>query len=312
MESGTPVRHGIAKFNHDPALYRCPLCREALTLDRSSLRCANRHTFDISSKGFVSVLRGGNNESDLYDRSFFEHRSAVFSAGMYDHVIRACCDSVENSLATAPQTRSLLPESANSFDAPRVVDAGCGEGHYMRRLEARLASVPSKQTLNSTDLIAFDISREAVALASRGGGDVEWLAADLANIPLRDGSVDCIANVFSPANYAEFTRILRPGGTLVKIVPGPHHVAELRKTIVDAGLRKELRYSNDDVLQGISAHMRILNTTRVSATTAVDDALLRDFMAMTPVMFHIDQQALELSELDRITIEADVIVASAM
>jgi hypothetical protein len=35
-------------------------------------------------------------------------------------------------------------------------------------------------------------------------------------------------------------------------------------------------------------------------------------MAMTPVMFHIDHRALELSELDRITIEADVIVASAM
>lgn len=302
------MRRSITKFDHRIPLYRCPICHEALELVQASLQCVNRHTFNISAKGLVSLLRGENGNSNLYDRNFFEHRSAVFSAGMYEHVAEAYCDAVRTALSSSHKFSAQTSHEPQE-QSSRVVDAGCGEGYYIRRLPSSEEQQHTSQTL-STNLIAIDLSKDAISLAAIGGGNIEWVVSDLARIPLIDHTVDCITNVFSPANYAEFDRILRPGGRLIKIIPGPHHAMELRHAIVKAGLRGDSQYSNQQVLSGIDEHMHIVSTTRVSATTAVDSALLKDFMAMTPVMFHINHDDLDLSTIDAITVEADVIVAT--
>jgi 23S rRNA (guanine745-N1)-methyltransferase len=279
-----------------------------LELKQASLVCTNRHTFNVSAKGFVSLLRSDNANSDLYDRTFFEHRSAVFEAGMYEHVASLYCDSVSAALSTS-EVSSQTPINDKESYRPRVLDAGCGEGYYMRRLAATRQWQSSANESAAANLIAIDLSKDAVALAAKGGGDIEWAVSDLAHIPLKDHTIDCVTNVFSPANYLEFQRILRPGGTLIKIIPGPRHVKELREAIAQAGLREDARYSNEQVRSGISEHMHIVSSTSVSATTRVDAALLQDFMAMTPVMFHIDQAELDLEKIHTITIEAELIVA---
>jgi 23S rRNA (guanine745-N1)-methyltransferase len=202
----------------------------------------------------------------------------------------------------------------------RIVDAGCGEGHYLRLVESALRDPDHRHDFEehgsgqygdlTTDLMGFDLSKEAVTLAARGGGEIEWFVADLARIPLLDQTVDCIINIFSPANYAEFSRVLRPSGRLIKVIPGPSHVQQLRQAIAKAGLRDEAEYSNSKVIEGISEHMNIIGTQSIRATTAVNEVLLRDFMAMTPVMFHIDPEQLDLQSIHEVTVDAEVIVAT--
>lgn len=324
------MRRAITKFGHAEAVYRCPICSEALMLDQASLLCRNRHTFDISSKGVVSLLRSAPSGSDLYDQNFFEHRTAVFEAGIYQHVSEALIADVLELLATAAKARSRsAPDDHDSgsraTETMRIVDAGCGEGHYLRLVESALRDPDHRHDFEehdsgqhsfgqhgdlTTDLMGFDLSKEAVTLAARGGGEIEWFVADLARIPLLDQTVDCIINIFSPANYAEFSRVLRPSGRLIKVIPGPSHVQELRQAIAKAGLRDEAEYSNSKVIEGISEHMNIIGTQSIRATTAVNEVLLRDFMAMTPVMFHIDPEQLDLQSIHEVTVDAEVIVAT--
>ena len=56
------------------------------------------------------------------------------------------------------------------------------------------------------------MSREAIQIASKKDKRkaVKWFVTDLSKIPLKDGSMDCILDIFSPAHYKEFQRLLSP------------------------------------------------------------------------------------------------------
>ena len=55
----------------------------------------------------------------------------------------------------------------------------------------------------------------------------------MANCPFQDEQFDVILNILSPANYAEFTRLLKPGGLFVKVVPESGYLKELRDVFYD-------------------------------------------------------------------------------
>ncbi|MGC4387892.1 putative RNA methyltransferase, partial [Streptococcus suis] len=43
------------RFANSDQFFACPHCGQALGLDQSSLRCPNRHTFDIAKQGYVNL-----------------------------------------------------------------------------------------------------------------------------------------------------------------------------------------------------------------------------------------------------------------
>ncbi len=133
------------------------------------------------------------------------------------HAYAAAIDTKpHNAYYERPATQSLLPDVAGM----RVLDAGCGPGVYAEWLLDRGAEV-----------IAIDASPRMVELArerTRGRADVR--VADLA-APLgflADATIDL---VLSPlvleyvrdwrATFAEFHRVLVPGGHLVVSVTHP-------------------------------------------------------------------------------------------
>ena len=61
---------------------------------------------------------------------------------------------------------------------------------------------------------AFDLSKESVQLAAKSDASwkVNWFVGDLAHLPIQSKSMDVILDIFSPANYAEFERVLRMKG----------------------------------------------------------------------------------------------------
>ena len=122
-----------------------------------------------------------------------------------------------------------------------VVDAGCGEG-----LLWPCRGAPAEGDRGGRPVLAFDIASDAVKVAARSDAPVKWMVADITNIPVKDGAADVVLDVFTPANYGEFARILAEDGVVIKVVPGANHMAQLR-----AAAAKQLRseaYSNEDVL----------------------------------------------------------------
>ena len=182
-----------------------------------------------------------------------------------------------------------------------VVDAGCGEGSYSSRLAERLTAAE----LNH-QCVAFDISADAVKIASKNKENVKWLVADITNIPLKSGTADCILDIFTPANYGEFSRILKPGGTVIKVIPAPCHMQQLRRAAEH--LLRNSEYSGEEVSEYFEKHFEVTDRFTVSRTSAIGSAELEDLVKMTPLLFDVDKEAIELDRVKEITVAAEILI----
>jgi 23S rRNA (guanine745-N1)-methyltransferase len=121
-------------------------------------------------------------------------------------------------------TRAALAGSTATDSTLACLDAGCGEGYYLRRLAA---------ADNAMDLllIGVDISKWATLAAARQDRRPRWIVGSNASLPVSAGTLDRTLCVFGFPVYHEFARVLRPGGVLVQADAGPDHLRELREII---------------------------------------------------------------------------------
>jgi len=111
-----------------------------------------------------------------------------------------------------------------------------------------------------------------------------------APFPLTDESADILLDVFAPRNPAEFARVLRPQGRLVVVRPTGAHLAELREIVpqmVSVDPRKEERlHAVLDPFFATTAQRELTYRVRV------DEARIRDLIAMTPSARHVEEAPL--------------------
>lgn len=264
--------------------FACPICQENLTLVESSLKCNNRHSFDLAKFGYVN-LAPQIKQSANYDKENFQNRQQILEAGFYQAILEAVSD--------------LL---ANSKNAKTILDIGCGEGFYSRKLQERH---PDKT------FYAFDISKDSVQIAAKSEPNwaVNWFVGDLARLPIKDASMDILLDIFSPANYGEFRRVLSKDGILIKVIPTKNHLKEIRQKVQDQLTNKD--YSNQDIKEHFQEHFTILSSQTASLTKTITAEQLQALISMTPLLFHIDQTKIDWSQLTEITIEAEILVGKA-
>ena len=180
--------------NEAVALLRCPICSGSFHQEGKSLLCDKRHCYDVAKQGHVNFAP--NAKPSFYKKELFESRAKAFEAGVFAPVVAAVGEALEKYVRA---------------ERPVVADAGCGEGYYLRSV------CPERDMIR----IGFDLSKEAVLLAAKGDRRSTYFVGDLANIPLADGCCDAVLDVFTPANYAQFGRILKKDGVLIKLAPRP-------------------------------------------------------------------------------------------
>ncbi|EOB31899.1 23S_rRNA m1G745 methyltransferase, partial [Streptococcus mitis 13/39] len=201
--------------------------------DAGSLRCNNRHSFDLAKFGYVN-LAPQIKQSANYDKENFQNRQEILESGFYQAILEVVSD--------------LL---SNSKNAKTILDIGCGEGFYSRKLQ--------ESHLDKT-FYAFDISKDSVQIAAKSEPNwaVNWFVGDLARLPIKDASMDILLDIFSPANYGEFRRVLSKDGILIKVIPTKNHLKEIRQKVQDQLTNKD--YSNQDIKNHFQEHFTILST----------------------------------------------------
>ena len=263
------------------SLLRCPLCHCALSLSGKSLVCEKRHCYDIARQGHVNFVP--QQKDMFYKKELFESRAKVFEAGVYAPVVQRLSGIVDK----------YVPQ-----ENPVVLDAGCGEGYYIRSV------CPGREMIRA----GFDLSKDAVRLAARGDKSVSFFAADLKRIPMQDHSCDAVLDIFTPADYAEFARVLRPGGVLIKLAPRSGYLRELRA--LAAGRLRRQDYDGGAVESYAHARMNVLEQIDITYTMPVTQETAYHLARMTPMLAGIDVDGLDLSAVCEITIDETAYVGT--
>ncbi|HGE7614728.1 putative RNA methyltransferase [Streptococcus pneumoniae] len=264
--------------------FACPICQENLTLLETNFKCCNRHSFDLAKFGYVN-LAPQIKQSANYDKENFQNRQQILEAGFYQAIL----DAVSDLLASSKTTTTIL-------------DIGCGEGFYSRKLQ---------ESHSEKTFYAFDISKDSVQIAAKSEPNwaVNWFVGDLARLPIKDANMDILLDIFSPANYGEFRRVLSKDGILIKVIPTENHLKEIRQRVQDQLTNKE--YSNQDIKEHFQEHFTILSSQTASLTKTITAEQLQALLSMTPLLFHVDQSKIDWNKLTEITIEAEILVGKA-
>ena len=265
--------------------FACPICQENLTLVESSLKCGNRHSFDLAKFGYVN-LAPQIKQSANYDKENFQNRQQILEAGFYQAIL----EGISDILATKPSAKTVL-------------DIGCGEGFYSRKLQ---------ESHSDKIFYAFDISKDSVQIAAKSEPNwaVNWFVGDLARLPIKDASMDILLDIFSPANYGEFRRVLSQNGILIKVVPTENHLKEIRQMVQEQLTKKD--YSNQDIKEHFQEHFSIQSSQIASLTKPITAERRQALLSMTPLLFHVDQSKIDWSQLTEITIEAEILLGKAL
>lgn len=262
-------------------LFSCPFCQQALFLSENSLKCKNKHSFDLAKFGYVNLAPQVKQSKD-YDKSNFQNRQLILEAGFYQPILK-----------------KLLEILSSLSQHDNLLDIGCGEGYYARNLQAQL---PDKH------IYAFDLSKESIQLAAKSDHSltVNWFVGDLAHIPIQDTSMDMILDIFSPANYQEFQRVLRKNGLLIKVIPSSQHLQEIRSIVAEQ--LTNTNYSNHKIIEHFEEAFTITNSYDVATTFSLRENEKAALLHMTPLLFNIDIEKIDWSPLTDITIAAKILV----
>lgn len=299
----------------------CPLDGDPMHRQGQTWRCAAGHSFDIARQGYTHLLPVQHKRSrDPGDsKAMVAARQRFLNAGHYQPIAEAV-------------SRLALAERP-AEDTFCCLDAGCGEGYYLRQLAA--ASAPDA----ALSLLGLDISKWAVLSAAKqdkgaakqeravlsaarqdkGAATQEgeagrqdspcgreerasWVVGSNANLPVQEGSLDCVLCLFGFPVYPEFVRVLEPGGVLIQADAGPDHLRELRE-IIYPSLKPE-RERSAAVPDGLIR--QDVETIRYSLALEESQAIA-DLLAMTPHLYRASAEGRARAEaLEALTVTVDV------
>lgn len=247
----------------------CPKCRAELKLDGNVKKCENGHSFDRARAGYYNLLLGSSGGVHGDNREMVEARRRFLSA--------------DNYLPLASRLGELAAEY--SVDGGVILDCGCGEGYYTAKIYSALSKAKK-----GFDLLAFDISRDAVKLAAKACAGASFAVASCYSIPIFDGVVDLALNVFSPLAPEEMYRVLKPRGRYIVAYPDVYHLYELKAAIYDTPYENA---PSTAVPNGFS----LLKRERVAYNLNLSGAEeIRDLFMMTPYAYRTGKKERERLE----------------
>jgi 23S rRNA (guanine745-N1)-methyltransferase len=219
-------------------------CRQPLQRENGRFVCANGHSFDIARSSYVNLLqpqdRRSKNPGDTAEAVAARRR-------LHDRGV------------TEPLLQGIA-EILRLKSGDIVLDAGCGDGFYLGRLQAD----------SRCHAYGTDISIPAVDAAARRHPSCEWIVANADRfVPYADQSFSVVTSITARMNEPEFSRVLRDDGRLLIALPAPEDLIELR----GAGKDRVPRTIAD-----FEPGFRLVEQRRAATTADLDADAVRDVL----------------------------------
>ncbi|WP_342387480.1 putative RNA methyltransferase [Salinicoccus bachuensis] len=263
-------------------MLRCPICGNGMHVEQlKSLVCENSHSFDFAKQGYVNMMTRA--VKTQYDRNLFENRrDFILGSGFYKKMHE--------------EVTGILSRLEGG---PSVLDAGSGEGSHLDRI---------LDGVDGSVGIGIDIAKEGIMMAAKHYPRSIWFVGDLAKLPLKDGSIGVILNILSPANYAEFNRVLSPDGLVVKVVPESGYLKELRAALY-RNTDKET-YDNTGTVSLFEENYDMVERVRVTDAVKLDRSALGNLIEMSPLAWNHTSGELDdfIAEEKTVTIDLEILV----
>lgn len=252
-------------------LLRCPHCGAGLERAADAVRCEQGHAFDLARQGYLSLLAGAGSPHTGDTAEMVAARERVLAGGHFEPLAEAIGEAVGQAVGAGAGAGGAGGAGRAGAHSPLIVELGAGTGWYLARLLDRFPAARG---------LALDVSKPALRRAARAHERLAAVTADAwGPLPLRDGVVAVVLNVFAPRNAAEIARVLGAGGRVLLVTAAPGHLKEL---VGPLGLLNV----SERKLEGRSSELTwMLNLDRAAA---------RDVAAMGPSAFHVSP-----AELDR-------------
>jgi len=234
-------------------IWTCPNCRQSLTATGPrQLSCATGHTFDRAKQGYVNLLLEQHKKSKTPgdDDLMLHARRRFLEAGYYERLVQTLS--------------SQIPTAAV------ILDLGCGEGYYLAQL---LKVHPQVQGFG------VDIAKTGVRLAAaKYTQNIDFAVASTYRLPIKDNSVDVALSIFSPFGDQDVARVLKSGGQVIRVGPGPCHLQEIKTELYTHAKQHEAPEQSKWFKQN--------QLERVTWVSSIErDVLNNDLIPMTPLQY---------------------------
>ncbi len=258
------IEYGRGFMQQHLAIFKCPKCSEEFKeIKDNSAVCVKGHRFDFSKKGTLHFPP--HHMTSDYDKDMLTSRRKMIQKGLYQ--------PLEEKISF------LL----NEIDQDEyVVDMGCGEGSFIQRIASK--------TPKPLNYLGFDLSKEGIQLASDFSKEGFFFIGDVTDMPFKDASIAVLLNIFSPSHYEEMLRVLKPKGTIIKIIPEAMYLKEMRANFYHDNPEKQL-YSNENVYEKFKKDVSLVKEERITYTFPVVSEDYEDVLLMSPIHWGASESA---------------------
>ena len=232
---------------------KCPSCEQPLTLSDNTWQCDTGHRFDRARRGYTNLLLAQHRRSRSPgdDKAMVQARTAFLDLSRYQPL----ADVLLNCLPPEPEGDWL--------------DLGCGEGWYTAQFARQLGAECG---------VGVDISKFAIDAAAKRNKQVTWLVASGARLPLFDQSMQRVLVLFTRLFTDDIARVLKPGGELLVVGTGEHHLMPLREALYE-----DVRQSGFDASKFLDDRFRLVDSQDVQFEwTPTNELELQNLLTMTP------------------------------
>ena len=268
----------------------CPLDGERLGCREKQLVCGNGHVFDIARQGYVNLLPVQHKRSKHPgdSKEMVSARAKFLNSGRYQPVAGKLAEIAFAQITDDKETCFM--------------DAGCGDGYYFDYV---LNDLKAKKGGNDLSFIGLDISKAAIAESAKRNKQISWVVGTNRQPPVEAASVDIVLCVFGFQSFEGFHKILKTGGKLVLVEPGPDHLKELREIIyseVKKTAPADLSYLDE---MGFS----IVDRQPLQFKTGViNNEQINNLLVMTPHFYRATQEGRDAAaKVQKLDVSVDVV-----